>query len=62
MRYNSENITKHIEVFERLLLEMRSANCEPDEDDICATMLRSLPSSYDMLVQAVRMSMVKVTY
>uniref|UniRef100_H3GEE3 CCHC-type domain-containing protein n=1 Tax=Phytophthora ramorum TaxID=164328 RepID=H3GEE3_PHYRM len=33
-----------------------NAGCEPTEEDVCATMLRSLPSSYEALVQAFRMS------
>jgi hypothetical protein len=61
-RYSSDSMEKHIEALERLILDMKSAECVPDEDDICATMLRSLPSSYDMMVQAIRMSMVRMTY
>ncbi len=61
-RFNSDCLAKHLEELEKLLLEMQSADCMPEEEDICATLLRSLPSQYDMLVQAVRMSMQNVAY
>jgi hypothetical protein len=43
-RYSSDSMAKHLEELEKLLLEMQSASCMPDEDDICATLLRRLPS------------------
>ena len=41
---------------EDLVMKMNSANCGPSEEDVCAVMLRSLPASYESLVQAFRMS------
>ena len=61
-RYNNGNITKHLEDLEKLVLDMEIAGCMPDESDICATLLRSLPPSFESLVQAVRFSMYKITY
>jgi hypothetical protein len=61
-RYNTGSIVKHMEDLEKLVLDMEIAGCPPDESDICATFLRSLPPIYESLVQAVRFSMYKVTY
>jgi hypothetical protein len=55
-------MSKHLEELEKLLMQMKSADCMPDEEDICATLLRSLPSQYEMMVQAVRMGLYKITY
>jgi Reverse transcriptase (RNA-dependent DNA polymerase)/gag-polypeptide of LTR copia-type/Integrase core domain/GAG-pre-integrase domain/Zinc knuckle len=61
-RYEVGSITKHLNELEKLVLDMEVAGCMPDELDICATLLRSLPPSYESLVQAVRFSMYKITY
>uniref|UniRef100_A0AAV1TDQ7 CCHC-type domain-containing protein n=1 Tax=Peronospora matthiolae TaxID=2874970 RepID=A0AAV1TDQ7_9STRA len=41
---------------------MGGAGCRPDEEDVCATLLRSLPASFEGLVQAFRMSVGRFTY
>ena len=61
-RFTTSTMEKHFEELEALVLQMGSAGCRPDEDDLCATLLRSLPSSFDGLVQAFRMSVGKFTY
>lgn len=61
-RFTASTMEKHFEELEALVLQMGSAGCRPDEDDVCATLLRSLPSSFDGLVQAFRMSVGKFTY
>jgi hypothetical protein len=61
-RYTQGSIGKHLEELEKLVLDMEMAGCVPDEQDICATLIRSLPPAYESLVQAVRFSLYKVTY
>ncbi|POM70436.1 Integrase catalytic core protein [Phytophthora palmivora] len=56
-KYTTSSIKDHVMELETLVLKMRNANCGPSEEDVCATMLRSLPASYESLVQAFRMSM-----
>ena len=41
---------------EDLVMKLRRANCGPSEEDVCAVLLRSLPSSFESLVQSFRMS------
>ncbi|CEG48637.1 copia protein (gagintpol protein) [Plasmopara halstedii] len=41
---------------EALVVRLDSAGCAVVQEDLCATLLRSLPSSYDGRVQAYRMS------
>lgn len=55
-KYTASNMSGHVMELEDLVMKMRSANCAPSEEDICAVMLRSLPASYESLVQAFRMS------
>ncbi|KAE9119699.1 hypothetical protein PF010_g7762 [Phytophthora fragariae] len=55
-KYTASSIKDHVMELETLVLKMRNANCGPNEEDVCATMLRSLPASYESLVQAFRMS------
>jgi len=61
-RYTSSTMEKHIEELEALVLQMGGAGCRPEEEDICATLLRSLPASFEGLVQAFRMSVMEFTY
>ena len=61
-KYSGGNMSKHVEDLERLILSMDSAGCRPDEDDVCMTLLRSLPSQYESLVQAIRINMVKFSF
>ncbi|POM59271.1 LOW QUALITY PROTEIN: Copia protein (GagintPol protein) [Phytophthora palmivora] len=56
-KYTTSSIKDHVVELETLVLKMRNANCGPNEEDVCATMLRSLPANYESLVQAFRMSM-----
>ncbi|CAI5746353.1 unnamed protein product [Peronospora destructor] len=46
----------HVMDLEDLVMKMKSANCGSSKEDVCAVMLRSLPASYESLVQAFRMS------
>ena len=55
-------MSTHVMELERLVLEMNGAECGPSEEDVCATMLRSLPASYKSLVQAFRMSVTQFTW
>ncbi|GAB9477250.1 reverse transcriptase, partial [Globisporangium polare] len=61
-RYTASSMEKHFEELEALVLQMGGAGCRPDEDDVCATLLRSLPASFEGLVQAFRMSVTKFAY
>ena len=51
-KYTPTDMSPHVMEPERLELENNGANCAPSQDDVCATMLRSLPSFYESLVQA----------
>ncbi|CEG39168.1 retrotransposon ty1-copia subclass [Plasmopara halstedii] len=44
-KYMATDMSAHLMELEQLVLQIRSANFEPDEEDVCATMLRSLPAS-----------------
>ena len=55
-KYTASSISGHVTELEDLVMKMRNANCAPSEEDVCAVMLRSLPASYESLVQAFRMS------
>lgn len=61
-KFTANGMSKHICELESLVMEMNSADCQPSEEDICATLLRSLPPSYESLVQAFRMSMNVVSW
>lgn len=60
--FSLSTMKKHFEELEALVLQMSSAGCRPDEDDVCATLLRSVLSSFEGLVQAFRMSVGKFSY
>ena len=60
-KYESGTVREHLQKFETLVVEMAVAGCPPDESDQVACLLRSLPSEYDQLVQALRLSIVTVT-
>uniref|UniRef100_K3WEM0 Uncharacterized protein n=1 Tax=Globisporangium ultimum (strain ATCC 200006 / CBS 805.95 / DAOM BR144) TaxID=431595 RepID=K3WEM0_GLOUD len=60
--YSASTMEKHIDDLEALVIQTEGAGCCPDEEDICATLLRSLPASFEGLVQAFRMSVMKFTY
>uniref|UniRef100_H3GTF6 CCHC-type domain-containing protein n=1 Tax=Phytophthora ramorum TaxID=164328 RepID=H3GTF6_PHYRM len=59
-KFTTSSVSKHVTELEQLVLEMKSAGCEPSDEDVCATLLRSLPASYESLVQAFRMSMTEL--
>lgn len=61
-KYTTTDMSAHVMELEQLVLQMRSANCGPNEEDVCATMLRSLPESYESLVQAFRMSVTQFNF
>ena len=60
-KYESGTMKELLQKFEELLVEMVVAKCTPEESDVVACLLRSLPSEYDALVQALRLSIVAVT-
>jgi hypothetical protein len=51
---------QHITKLESLALQMVECNCGPSDEDICLTLLRSLPLEYESLVQATCMSDTKL--
>ena len=55
-KYTASSISGHVMELEELVMKMKSASCEPSEEDVCAVMLRSLTPSYETLVQAFRMA------
>ena len=61
-KYTKPSIGEHVRDLERLVMEMQYTNCEPSEEDTCATMLRSLPASYEGLIQAFRMTTVQFRF
>ena len=61
-KYTATDMKTHVTQIEQIVMEMTSAGCAPSEDDVCATILRSLPSSYESLVQAFRMSVMQFTF
>ena len=61
-KYTASSISGHVMELEDLVLKMQSANCGPSEEDICAVLLRSLPPSYESLVQAFRMAATSVHF
>ena len=60
-KFESGTMKEHLQKYEELLVEMTVAGCAPEESDVVACLLRSLPSGYDALVQALRLSTVTVT-
>ena len=61
-KYTTANMSAHVMELQQLVLEMNGAECGPCEEDVCATMLRSLPASYESLVQAFRMSVSRFSF
>ena len=61
-KFTSTSAQEHISKLEMLILDMESAGCRPDEEDLSLTLLRSLPSKYDNMVQAIRMSELKLNF
>lgn len=55
-KYTAWNISGHVTETEDLVIKMKGADCGPSEEDVCAVMLRSLPTSYESLVKAFCMS------
>ena len=51
-KFASRNMEAHVGELEALVMRMESAGCPVNPEDVCATLLRSLPPSYDGLVQA----------
>ncbi|CEG49844.1 Zinc finger, CCHC-type [Plasmopara halstedii] len=54
--YGVGSMLVHDGDLETLLMCLESAECAVAQEDLCATLLHSQPSSYDRLVQAYRMS------
>uniref|UniRef100_A0AAV1VHH3 CCHC-type domain-containing protein n=1 Tax=Peronospora matthiolae TaxID=2874970 RepID=A0AAV1VHH3_9STRA len=52
----------HVMELEDLVIKMKRANCGPSEEGVCAVLLRSLPSSFESLVQAFCMSVASSSF
>ncbi|CEG48540.1 transducin wd40 repeat-like superfamily protein [Plasmopara halstedii] len=61
-KYTATDMSTHVMELKQLVLQMKSANCELNEEDVCATTLRSLPASYESLVQAFSMSVSQFSF
>ena len=55
-KYTASRISAHVTELEELVLKMKSASCGTSEEDTCAVMQRSLPPSYERLMQSFRMA------
>ena len=47
---------------EEIVMKMKSANRGPSEEDFCTVMLRSLPTNYEILVQAFRVEIYRFKF
>ncbi|CEG38607.1 FOG: Transposon-encoded proteins with TYA, reverse transcriptase, integrase domains in various combinations [Plasmopara halstedii] len=54
--YGGDSMEVHVGNLEALLIHLDSAGCAVAQEHFCAALLRSLPSSYDGLMEAYRMS------
>uniref|UniRef100_A0AAV1VJU0 CCHC-type domain-containing protein n=1 Tax=Peronospora matthiolae TaxID=2874970 RepID=A0AAV1VJU0_9STRA len=61
-KYAASSMSGHVMEMEDLVMKMKRANCGPSEEDVCAVLLRSLPSSFESLVQAFRMSVASFSF
>ena len=61
-KYTASSISGHVTELEDIVMKMNNASCGPSEEDVCAVMLRSLPPSYESLVQAFRMSITSFNF
>uniref|UniRef100_A0AAV1UTQ2 Polyprotein n=1 Tax=Peronospora matthiolae TaxID=2874970 RepID=A0AAV1UTQ2_9STRA len=61
-KYAASSMSGHVMELEDLVMKMKRANCGPSEEDVCAVLLRSLPSSFESLVQAFRMSVASFSF
>uniref|UniRef100_A0AAV1U342 Polyprotein n=1 Tax=Peronospora matthiolae TaxID=2874970 RepID=A0AAV1U342_9STRA len=53
-KYAASSMSGHVMELEDLVMKMKRANCAPSEEDVCAVLLRSLPSSFESLNEAAR--------
>uniref|UniRef100_A0AAV1V0R9 CCHC-type domain-containing protein n=1 Tax=Peronospora matthiolae TaxID=2874970 RepID=A0AAV1V0R9_9STRA len=61
-KYAASSMSGHVMELEDLVMKMKRANCGPSEEDVCAVLLRSLPASFESLVQAFRMSVASFSF
>ena len=61
-KYTATKMSAHLTELERLVLDMTKVGCSPSEEDVCATLLRSLPYQFDSLVQAFCMSVTRFSF
>ena len=59
--YQSANMKEHLTRFQHIVVQLNAAGCNVSESDLVARLLQSLPSEYDPLVQAIRLSVNEVT-
>ena len=61
-KYASSIMSGHVMELYDLVMKLRRANCVASEEYVCAVLLRSLPSIFDSLVQAFRMSVIRFSF
>ena len=61
-KYTATTMSAHVTELERLVLDMTEVGCPPSEDDVCATLLRSLPSHFESLAQALRTGVTQFSF
>jgi hypothetical protein len=59
--YESTNTKKHLSKFQHIVVKLHAAGCTVCESNLVARLLQSIPSDYDPLVQAIRLSVNEVT-
>ncbi len=52
---------EHLTRFQHIAVQLNAARCNVSECDLVARLLQSLPSEYDPLAQAIRLSVSEVT-
>jgi len=58
-KYRNGPIQDHITQLEQLVIALRSAGGIVDDEDVCMTLLRSLPLQFEPLIQALKLSVIK---
>uniref|UniRef100_A0AAV1U5U5 CCHC-type domain-containing protein n=1 Tax=Peronospora matthiolae TaxID=2874970 RepID=A0AAV1U5U5_9STRA len=61
-KYAASSMSGHVMELEDHVMKMKRANCGESEEDVCAVLLRSLPSSSESLVQVFRTSVVYFSF
>ncbi len=59
--YQSTNMKENLIRFHYIVVQLNAARCSVSESDLVVRLLQSLPSEYDPLVQAIRLSVNELT-